>query len=108
MNDEHGHQFGDRVLQQVAGALMGSVRSTDLVVRHGGDEFSVVCPNTSPETARALATRVCQGLAKVKVGDRPVKACTGNAVFPDDAESLNALLAHADRGLRDGKGARSR
>jgi diguanylate cyclase (GGDEF)-like protein len=108
VNDEHGHQYGDRVLQDVAGALIGSVRSTDLVVRHGGDEFSIVCPDTTPETARELAARLCEGLAEVRVDDRPVGACTGHAVFPDDAESLNALLAHADRGLRDGKASRSR
>jgi diguanylate cyclase (GGDEF)-like protein len=108
VNDEHGHQYGDRVLQEVAGALMGSVRSSDFVVRHGGDEFSIVCPETGSASAQELTERLCDGLTKVTAGDRPIAACTGFAIYPDDAQSLNTLLAHADEQLRAGKESRSR
>ncbi len=108
INDEHGHQYGDRVLQEVAGALMGSVRTTDVVVRHGGDEFSIVCPETGAASAGELAERLCEGIAKVTVDGRPLGAATGYAIYPDDAESLNTLLAQADEVLRADKDPRAR
>ena len=108
VNDEHGHQYGDRVLQEVAGALMGSVRSTDVVIRHGGDEFSVVCPETGDASAEELAERLCEGIEKVTIDGRPLGATTGHAIYPDDAESLNTLLAHADEVLRASKDPRGR
>ncbi|MFL5908926.1 MAG: GGDEF domain-containing protein [Solirubrobacterales bacterium] len=108
VNDEHGHQYGDRVLQEVAGALMGSVRSHDIVVRHGGDEFSVIAPETDRRHAEALATRLRECLAGISVHGRPLGACSGCAVFPDDAATLNELLAHADVELRASKSSRPR
>jgi diguanylate cyclase (GGDEF)-like protein len=108
VNDEHGHQYGDRVLQEVAGALMGAVRSTDVVIRHGGDEFSIVCPETGEASAGELAERLCEGIGKVMIDGRPLGATTGYAIYPDDAESLNTLLARADDGLRSRKDPRGR
>jgi diguanylate cyclase (GGDEF)-like protein len=107
VNDEYGHQRGDRVLQEVAGALIGTVRASDFVVRHGGDEFSIVCPETGRETVEELAGRLREGLADVRVDDRCVEASTGCAVFPDDGRTFHDLLAHADdalRGAKDGTG----
>jgi diguanylate cyclase (GGDEF)-like protein len=106
VNDEHGHQYGDRVLQEVAGALMGSVRTNDTVVRHGGDEFSVIAPETNGDAARELTARLRDSIAGVDVRGRPLGACTGFAIFPDDAETLNKLLAHADEELRRRKESR--
>lgn len=108
INDEHGHQYGDRVLQEVAGALMGSVRATDIVVRHGGDEFSVVCPEIGSASAGELAERVRDGIANVSVEGRPLGSTTGYAIYPEDAESLNTLLAHADEALRVSRDTRGR
>ena len=108
VNDEHGHQYGDRVLQEVAGALMGSVRSSDIVIRHGGDEFSVVCPETGDASADELAERLCEAIQKVTIDGRPLGATTGHAIYPDDAQSLNTLLAHADDVLRASKEPRGR
>lgn len=108
VNDEHGHQRGDRVLQEVAGALMGAVRSHDIVVRHGGDEFAVIAPETDRAQAELLADRIRGALARISVQGLRIGACTGCAVFPDDADALDRLLAHADYELRAGKGARPR
>ena len=96
VNDQHGHQFGDRVLQEVAQALVGSVRAHDIVVRHGGDEFSVIAPETDRKRAEALCVRLKDAIESVTVGSRPMGATTGCAIFPDDADSLSGLLAHAD------------
>ncbi len=99
VNDEHGHQYGDRVLQEVATALVASVRNHDVVVRHGGDEFSVIAPETSRDEAESLCLRLQDAIESISVGSRRMAATTGCAIFPDDAESLNELLAHADDAL---------
>ncbi len=59
INDFRGHQFGDQVLQAVAAVLKKAVRSTDLLVRMGGDEFLLVLDNTNLASARILAERLC-------------------------------------------------
>ena len=103
VNDEYGHQRGDRVLQEVAGSLMGAVRASDVLVRHGGDEFCVVAPETDRLAAEELADRLREGLADVSVEGHLVGACTGVAIFPEDAPSLNGLLSRADDALRASK-----
>ena len=106
VNDELGHQAGDRVLQEVAGALMGSVRTHDVVVRHGGDEFCVIAPETDRESAEELAGRLRDAVSRLSVSGRQLGACTGCAVFPGDADTLNTLLGHADEELRASKDAK--
>ncbi len=108
VNDEHGHQDGDRVLQEVAGALMGSVRAHDVVVRHGGDEFAVIAPETDREQAEALADRLRDAISRVAVDGDSLTATTGCAVFPEDGDTVNRLLAEGDRELRGIKRARPR
>jgi diguanylate cyclase (GGDEF)-like protein len=108
VNDEYGHQSGDRVLQEVAGALMGSVRAHDVVVRHGGDEFSVIAPETDREQAEALAERLREAISRLSVDGRRISASTGCAIFPEDGDTVNALLAQGDLELRGVKGSRPR
>lgn len=57
-NDAHGHDVGDAVLKQVAGAIKGALRAQDIVARTGGDEFLVICPDTGLDAALACAERV--------------------------------------------------
>jgi len=57
-NDTHGHIAGDKVLQMVADTIKANVRSTDVVYRYGGEEFSVLLPGASPEAAYKVALRV--------------------------------------------------
>jgi diguanylate cyclase (GGDEF)-like protein len=67
INDNLGHQVGDEVLVSVADVLSNAVRSTDLLVRIGGDEFVLVLDNTDQKSARILAERLCAGVDELNV-----------------------------------------
>ena len=58
VNENFGHQAGDRILQTTARILRGNTRETDLIARYGGEEFVVVLPATDAETARSICERI--------------------------------------------------
>jgi diguanylate cyclase (GGDEF)-like protein len=58
INDTHGHQAGDRILQATARILRNNTRETDVVARYGGEEFVMVLPATDAETARSICERI--------------------------------------------------
>jgi len=67
INDTLGHQAGDEVLKSVAKVLKDAVRSTDLLVRMGGDEFILVLDDTNRDNARILAERLCLAVDKLDI-----------------------------------------
>jgi diguanylate cyclase (GGDEF)-like protein len=67
VNDEKGHQEGDRLLQRVAQYLKTHVRQGDLVGRWGGEEFAILLPATDPLGAERLAERLREGIAALGV-----------------------------------------
>ena len=86
VNDVHGHAAGDQVLVEDAQRLNEAVRSGDLVVRWGGEEFLILAPRAAPEQAEQMAARVLRiiGQAPMAVGDQSlhVTASIGYARFP--------------------------
>ena len=99
VNDTLGHQAGDELLVQVAERLRRHVRERDLVARLGGDEFAVWLDGGDRRLAREVADRIRQEIERpfelsTMVVD--VGASVGIARFPDDGESLEALLRCAD------------
>lgn len=103
VNETRGHLEGDRVLQEVGRALTATVRRQDTVARQGGDEFSILAPETSEGEAAALAARIAQGIARVDVAGTALTACIGWAVYPEAGESPDALIAHADAAMLEDK-----
>ena len=101
INDSYGHQRGDAVLQEIGLALMAGVRDHDIVVRQGGDEFAVVAPETDQRAGELLAERLTAAVRRVSADGRPIGCSMGIARFPEDADSLEGLLAAADARLRD-------
>lgn len=77
VNDTHGHETGDRLLQAVAGALTSCTRAGDLVTRWGGDEFLVLCPGAEGDQLDRLATRMVAAVAEVSIDGVSVCASAG-------------------------------
>ena len=103
-NDTYGHQAGDAVLKQVAQTLKKNSRTTDYVCRYGGEEMSIILPNTSAEEAIYSAMRMNKAVAEkdfqLNSTDKgKVTISVGVATFPDNAQTTQELIEHADKGL---------
>lgn len=102
INDTLGHQAGDDLLRQVARRLETCVRSSDTVVRFGGDEFIVVVPLDKVERASEIAERILAALtASFAVGGNNVmsRPSIGISLYPQDGQSLETLLQAADTAM---------
>ena len=113
INDDHGHQTGDRVLRAIAGALKLAVRSSDVVARYGGDEFILLMPDTDAAEATRVAERACQDVASLAHtmadGSAVHVACSaGLAQYPQDGLTGRDLLRRADAAMYADKRARTR
>jgi diguanylate cyclase (GGDEF)-like protein len=100
INDTHGHEAGDKVLQHVAAHILESVRRSDVVARLGGDEFVIALPEVgelaeagriADLVAAAIARPLAYGECKLRI-----RASIGISVYPLDGRSTDALLKVAD------------
>ena len=103
-NDTYGHQAGHAVLRQVAQTLKKNSRTTDFVCRYGGEEMSIILPNTSAEEALFNANRINKAVAEREfyvnaTETSQVTISVGVATFPQDAETAQELIEVADKGL---------
>jgi diguanylate cyclase (GGDEF)-like protein len=99
VNETYGHLEGDRVLREVGQVLTDTVRDQDTVARQGGDEFSVLAPETTNFEAAALADRLRQALGSIPIGERGLAASIGWAIYPEHGLTAQELLARADAEL---------
>lgn len=97
LNDEHGHEAGDRGLRSVAGALRATARESDHVFRWGGDEFSLLLPDTDRAGADRMVTRLVDAVGNVDTPGPRLGASAGVAVHvPGDGTDEDGLLRRAD------------
>lgn len=99
INDAYGHQAGDEVLRTVARRLGDMVRGTDTIARVGGDEFVVLLPETRAADARRRTADIVAAIERPvdhQGHELRVGASFGVASYPDDGDTFDALLAHAD------------
>jgi diguanylate cyclase (GGDEF)-like protein len=103
VNTAHGYPAGDAVLRDAAARLLHCVRTDDVVARLGGDEFAVLAPGAAPEAMRLLAERTLCSLRDLRYEDISLTASVGWVIYPDDAQSVDDLIAAADFCLRGAK-----
>ncbi|HEX6458166.1 MAG TPA: EAL domain-containing protein [Thermoleophilaceae bacterium] len=115
VNDSLGHAAGDRLLEMVAERLSGATRGSDVVARHGGDEFLILLSELEGDTAHvaeAVASKILTVLEEPFTMDDAefeVGASIGIAICPRDGETASALLRSADAAMYQAKaGGRSR
>lgn len=104
INDAHGHLFGSRALVEAAAVIRGSARETDVAARFGGDEFSVVLPDTGGEGAFAVGERIRERIAAHRFLaednlDVHLTTSVGVATLPDVADSADELVQAADKAM---------
>ena len=109
VNDVHGHEAGDAVLQAVAQALRQAVRADDVLGRWGGEEFLVLSQHTEVEGARVLADRLRAAVGRVRVavpgGAIAVTVSVGAATASGPAAGVDDVLRAADAQLYAAKAA---
>ena len=107
INDSLGHQAGDKVLCSVATRLSASLRTSDTVIRTGGDEFVIVIPElTHKDDIQYLEEKIRANIREpMTIGGNPVPlTCSiGIAVYPEDGNNPDALISHADTAMYSAK-----
>jgi len=98
VNDVHGHLAGDAALRTFGELLRESVRTSDLVCRYGGDEFTVILPETSKSQATLLAQRLIRKVERhrLKLGRHRLRlsTCCGISAFPEDKDLVDKADQH--------------
>ncbi len=109
VNDSLGHAAGDRLLEMVAERLSGATRSSDIVARHGGDEFLILLSDLdggSTHVAESVAGKVLAVLEEpftMEDAEFVVGASVGIAIYPRDGETPSALMRAADSAMYEAK-----
>ncbi len=103
INDTHGHSVGDRVLCAVGERIAECLRARDTLARWGGDEFCLYLPGcTDPKAISNLCDRIAASLSRLIELDGSaldVGTHMGIALFPDDADDIEGVIANADLAL---------
>jgi diguanylate cyclase (GGDEF)-like protein/putative nucleotidyltransferase with HDIG domain len=102
INNSYGHLAGDAVLKGIADIFRTHLRPYDVPARFGGEEFAILLPETSPETALEIAERIRRAVAEhpfeVETSSDPIRATVslGVAGYPKDGADSNELIHQAD------------
>ena len=103
-NDTYGHAAGDMALKTIAEIFRSSVRTEDIACRYGGEEFTIMLPDVTPQTAYERAEGIRRAVSNVRLpfeGEvlSGFSISIGVALYPNDAESGEVLLSRADQAL---------
>ena len=97
INDTHGHGAGDDALRFIARFFLSHLREHDICCRVGGDEFTIILPETDAAGARELRSRLRERLAEANAQLAiPLGLSIGIATWPTDGDDVDALLDAAD------------
>jgi diguanylate cyclase (GGDEF)-like protein len=97
VNDNYGHEVGDQVLVELVGIVKSIIRRTDTFGRWGGEEFILVCPETTLQTAQIIAGKICTTVREYKLAwDLRITLSIGVSEF-QSGTTLKELLVEVDR-----------
>jgi diguanylate cyclase (GGDEF)-like protein/putative nucleotidyltransferase with HDIG domain len=102
INNTYGHLAGDGILRGISEVFRQQLRHYDVPARFGGEEFSILLPETPPDQAHAIAERIRSAVAarlfEVETSSEPIRATIsmGVAAFPRDGHDMNELVHQAD------------
>jgi diguanylate cyclase (GGDEF)-like protein len=103
MNDTHGHEAGDRLIQLVAQCMRDTLRTTDILARYGGDEFVCLLPETGADGAAIVAERIRARVAgtPLAAGSQTISTSVsiGVATYREHGGDFDALAKSADHAL---------
>ena len=103
INDTHGHESGNRLLQHLVRCIREQLRGSDVMARFGGDEFIVLLPETNSKGAMEMAERIRKAVElsrfDVRTGDTTSTVSLGVASYPDDGGNLDVILDKADKAM---------
>jgi diguanylate cyclase (GGDEF)-like protein len=110
VNDTYGHLVGSNLLRELGLILKKSVREVDVLIRYGGDEYTIILVETGPDTARQVGERIRRMIEKHIFSAREgyqvkLTASLGFACYPDDTTGIDELLTMADKAMYAGKAA---
>jgi diguanylate cyclase (GGDEF)-like protein len=109
INESYGHAKGDEVILAVVQVFRSRLRKSDILARYGGDEFSVIMPNTTLEKAKVIAEAICRDVRQLEIlkgmpdSIQKVTTSQGLSCYPENADSLEALRESADQALYKAK-----
>ena len=107
INDTYGHVFGDQILKVVTQTIGKRIRVTDFIGRYGGDEFLVICPNTTINTANQIAERIRKTVENKRYMVNKIVIKTSVSIgiyeFKDVDLTLTEGIKRADAALYDAK-----
>ena len=111
VNDTYGHRVGDEVLTNFGHFLLGQTRASDVPARIGGDEFSIILPDTSESAAEVMVSRIQKALETTNLIDEDgltlnLTASLGISGFPWGGDSVDTIMQQADASMYADKRAR--
>ncbi len=108
-NDTLGHQSGDKILKSLAALIKNQSRKMDYVCRYGGEEFTIILPQTEQKEAFLIAERIRNDIEKYPfineetLPNQKLTASIGLSSFPEDGLSPSELIYHSDKALYEAK-----
>jgi diguanylate cyclase (GGDEF)-like protein len=103
VNDDYGHEMGDKVLQAIANTLKAQLRKADVIGRWGGEEFLVVLPNTQIQQASSVAEKLREAIEQLSVDGLFCTISLGAKMLDKHDVSIDEAVKRTDHALYEAK-----